>query len=408
MRLPYRVVISMLVGVVFAIFVPLDALPYAGFWQGISRSFLIVWRYLVYPFMFFGLIMALAQLRRERRMGLMFLINTLLIVGLSFIMSLLGTLLGAILPIKRIPVQFEKISLESSPFSISILENLLPANAFASFSMQALLPLLILAVLLGINMSFDKEVTEPSYNFFDSLSRIFYHILKFTMQFAWVPMFFFSVYAVSSLNKQDLSHYASFLWTVCSSVIICAFLITIVLSYFLTSYKTPLHWWQNSSLYWPIALFCPNIQLNACVASYNSHESQKIKRDLGGLTTPYFALFARAGSVFVCSMAMVTILRSYSSLSLGFYQILGIFTCALLASFMTSHVAEYSLVAMLPIACMLYGKPLTSGAHILNPVIFQITLVASFIDSIFIMFGLNFISHFKKIEKKQILKVRNT
>lgn len=407
MSLSYRIMISMVAGVFFAMFIPIQSFPYPGFWQDAAQIFLIAWRYLVYPFLFFGLIMALAQLRREKRLGLMFFINTILIITLSFIMSFAGTLLATVLPIKRIPVQFEKIALENPTSGLSFLESLLPVNAFSVFSLQSLLPLLILAVLLGMNLSWDKEVTEPSYNLFDSLSRIFYHILSYTMRLAWVPIFFFSVHSVTNLKQQDLSHYTSFLWTVSLSAVTCALILAYVLSKFLTTNKKAMHCWKNASHYWPIAFLSPNIHLNACIASYNSHQNSKIKRDLGGLTSPYFALFARCGSVFVCSMAMVTILRSYSSLSLGISQVLGIFICSFLASFMTGHSPERSLVVMLPIACMMYGKPLTSGSHILEPIIFHITILASFIDSMFIMFALNFISHFKKIEKKSALKIRN-
>ncbi|MGL4524011.1 MAG: cation:dicarboxylate symporter family transporter [Spirochaetia bacterium] len=404
MPLSYRLLISIIAGCTLGIFVPLQSLPFSGFW-GLGASFsLVMWRYLAFPFLFFGLIMAVAQLKREKRLLLMLSINSGLIVFCSFVMAVLGTLLAIILPIKRIPAQFEKIAAETPVHLQGIFDSLFPANAFNIFSLNSLLPMAILAIIIGINLDFDREVAEPSYNLADSLSRIFYHIFEFTIQFSWLPMFFLSVHTSMSLKAQDLVYYQSFFWTMTISLIVCVIVLVVLLSYFLTTYKNPASWMRRNFSYILISLFSPNIQLNACTSSYMSHTVERIKRDLGGLTSPLFALFSRIGSVFVCSMAMITIVRSYSSLSLNFGQIFMIFVYAFLASFLVSHRPEGALFVMLPLACMFYGRPLTSGSHILEPIMLHITLVASFVDSMMIGFAHYFISNLKSMEKKSPLQ----
>ena len=106
------------------------------------------------------------------------------------LLVVIGTLSVLVFPPERIPITVEA---EKAFVPVNIMDGLraiFPRNLFSVFwgSGDFLLPLMVLAFLLGVNMDFDRQLTRPIVQIFDSLSRIFYHLNSLVVELFGIAM----------------------------------------------------------------------------------------------------------------------------------------------------------------------------------------------------------------------------
>ena len=98
-------------------------------------------------------------------------------------LSVVGTVVAAITSPSPIhPAETAKGS--ASPGIADLLRGIFPDSPFSALpSGQVLLPTFFLALLLGLSFSHDRQATRPVVQLFDSLSRVFYQINSFFVEF---------------------------------------------------------------------------------------------------------------------------------------------------------------------------------------------------------------------------------
>jgi Na+/H+-dicarboxylate symporter len=99
------------------------------------------------------------------------------------VFALLGTLSAWFIGFGRIPVipgtapETEIVGL------VDLIRNTITRNGFRTLVGESsfLLPIMIPAFLLGWHFHHDREISEPAYNFFDSLSRLIYRANRYLL-----------------------------------------------------------------------------------------------------------------------------------------------------------------------------------------------------------------------------------
>lgn len=391
MRSSSRNSISIFLGVVVGFFLPLNMPMLSTFLKNFSQLFYHITHYVVYPFFFFSLAISIGLLRRDQLFSKFSKRIVIWFISSGFIMSLLGVLLAIVLPLDRIPINFERENISPILGISDLIAKLIPINSFSLFSGTSLLAILIMAVVLGYNFSTDREVAAPTYNIFDSLNRIFYSVLVFMLKKMVIPMFIFTVSMIYDFRQlKEIEVFNGLLQVVFVSVLVVGFVLFSVFYAFITDKK----YFNISWVYalFPNALFSfvsPSFSLSCATFSVMSHQNKGLKRNYGAFLVPIYALFGRSGMAFINSIALIVILKSYNSLDITLSQILLAVLVSFVSIFLVPDVLGNTLVRMLTISCLLFQQNLEAGVLILEPILPMLSSIGHFLDMLMLILMLS-------------------
>jgi len=198
MKIWIKLFIGSLIGLAVGFFVPVQA---QGFFDSLSSVLVGIGRYALFPFIFFSLGIGTSELRQEKRLGRVYLSLFKYLALAAGLLIIIGTLSVLVFPPERIPITVEA---DKSFTAVSVLDGLksiFPGNLFGVFfgGGDFLLPLMVLAFLMGLNMDFDRQLTRPVVQIFDSLSRIFYHLNSLVVELFAIAMIAIAASRVSHL-----------------------------------------------------------------------------------------------------------------------------------------------------------------------------------------------------------------
>ncbi|MCL2520588.1 MAG: dicarboxylate/amino acid:cation symporter [Spirochaetaceae bacterium] len=339
-------------------------------------------RYLLYPFLFFNMAIAVTQLRRQRKLLKVIVIMLVLLVSFNAIMAALGVLLAVALPLRRVPIVFEQEVAGSFSLQPELLAQLLPSNLFTAFSGYSLAPILLVAFFIGLGMAYDREVAEPSYNFFDSLGRICYRIAFYYVYFSFIPVFFFTLSLINLIRTtHDLALYQSVLTlTMVSAAVIILILYAVIYRLFARKKGLGIRYLRGAPASLAFAAATAQPLLAGLHYSYLSHKNQGISRELGAFVAPIMAIFLRAGSSLISGVVIIAVLRSYSSLDLTAAQVWLTMVSVFMASFLVVPYDATFLHNFLQLAYGLYGRTVGSTLGAFEPIIPLLSHLAAVLD----------------------------
>jgi len=356
---------------------------------------------------FFSLAYGTYRLRLDRHI-LVVLGKTALVVFISgVILVSLGTAAVLLLDPERIPIIIETEQVHSLPGFREMLAAVFPANLFRIFvdSGDFLLPLVLFSLFLGLNFTFDKVLTRPAVQLFDSLSRIFYHISKFVNEILGLGLIVLAVLFVVHLRQtEELELYFQLILLLGLLAAFIIFGLYPLLLYFFAGRRKP-----YKNLY---AILAPSI---AAFLSGNSYfalgpltahvkENLGVPRKIGAVTLPLFTILSKAGTAMVTSITFIVILKSYSSLGIGFAEITWIMSMSFSISLLTSAVPGFGVAAALSALCLLYGRGIESGFLIIYPILPVLGSFAVFLDVITSALGTVIIAHSEEEQKEIFAK----
>ncbi len=349
-------------------------------------------RYIIFPLLFFTLSISVCQLRRERLLIKSSLKLIILALSAALIQVIVSTGLSMLMPMSRIPIITETNGW-MSPFpyqnglnnmgTSEILRSILPVNLFEIFqnSGDFILPALIFAFFLGTQLFKDKEEAEPVYNLFDSFGRLFYKMNAFFTNAFFILIIPVSAIATAHLTGiEDFSSYTGLFRIIGIST---AFLLFVVypLVYFLLTGKRPFSEMRAFTAPLISSLFTGDNFINAQILLRTLKENSGIKRKMSGLSLPFLTLFAKAGTAMVTNVALLTILKSYSSLELTAFQVFWVMGVSVCVSFLLFSHSYTALYTALILSCSFYGRGLTEGYILILPVLPVLVLFAGVLDT---------------------------
>ena len=370
MKIWIKLLVGGIIGIFLGVFLPTGDSIYSLF-SYLSELVINIGRYAIFPLILFSLAVGTYELKQEKKILRVYGRTTLYLVAASALLAIIGSVSVLIMSPDRIPIVIEEEISFTTPGLKEILLFVFPKNVFTIFndSGSFLLPLFFFTFFLGLNFTFDRLITRPAVQFFDSMSRIFYHINTFVLEVMGLGMIALSSFLIiQTLAVPELGLYRQLLLVLAIDTAIVLFGLYPGILYVLTGRKNPYKW-----LY---AILGPAIAGFASGDGYftlgfalrNGKENLGIPRKIGSASFPLFALFGRAGTAMVSSVSFIVILKSYSSLGITAPDLLWVILFSFLTSFTLGGVPGIGSFVALSALCGLYGGGYEEGYLILKPI----------------------------------------
>ncbi|MCX7786743.1 MAG: cation:dicarboxylase symporter family transporter [Spirochaetes bacterium] len=351
--------------------------------QHLGRVSLHFGRYLVMPIMFFSLVVAVYELRLQRKVLQTFRLALFYGASMTAGMVVLGVILVLLLSPERIPIiATPQIPLQIPSFWDLVLR-LLPTNSFLVFVEQGdyFLPLLFLAFVIGLNLTSDRQIARSVIELSDSLNRVFWHINVFITEFLYVPVLFLSCSLVLRFRTgNDLGIFLPVVVAIVILTMIVAFIGLPMALYFFHQKRNPLRWMHAQWGPGIAALVSGDILFSYGQLVRHGNEVLGIPRRIGAVTSPFLLIFSRSGSAFVTVVTFLVLFRSYSSLELGLFQTLWVIFLSVLVSFTLWAAPGMGSFVGIALLCKLFSRGMEEGFLILTPVVPILVSLGAFLD----------------------------
>ena len=372
-----------LTGITAAFFIP-PSTATGEVLADIAGVVLDVGRYLMLPLVFFSLPVAVTQLRRLGVLRRVLTLSTILVIASSVLLALIGTLIAIAIPFERLPVAPGQMpEIEIATFS-GILKSILRFEGIRSGGREGtlLLALIFPAFLLGWHFYHDKEISEPAYNIFDSLSRIIYRTNRYLLVLMPFFLAILSLHAIYAARLiVDFTRFIPLLAILFGTTAVLILGIYPLAVWLLTGYRSP--WFILKGIIAPCigALVSGAPMFNYGNLTYHLKEKLRISRQLAALTAPLYTMFARGGTALVSAFCILTVVRSYSSLQITFFQAGWTALFAFLISFTLPTTPDKGLTISLMLLGSLYGRGLEESWLILVPVLPVLIMISALLDT---------------------------
>ena len=328
-------------------------------------------RYAVFPIVFFGLVIgthelrtAGAALRVYRRLALALAAATALLIAVGIASVLL--LAPARIPIVVIvdPATYEV------PGWLETAAATFPTNLFRALANDGslLLPVVVLALILGSNLGFDTATTSPVIQLTDALSRIFFQINSLVVEVFWIAIVTISAATLITLGAAELALYRELIIILIIDVIVLYLGVFPGLLYLLGERTNPYRW-----LYAALGPALTGAVTGDAYVSLGSllvhgRGSFGLPRMVTSAALPLFALFGRAGTALVTALSYLMVLRSYTSFEVTGGQVLWAAVLTYLVSFVVGAAPGQGAMVSLALLWTLSGHSLQEGYLIMQPI----------------------------------------
>jgi Na+/H+-dicarboxylate symporter len=379
MKIWIKLLIGSLIGLAAGFFIPVQA---QGFFDSVSSLLIGIGRYALFPFIFFSLGIGTSELRQEKRLLRVYFSVFKYLVLSAGLLIIIGTLSVLVFPPERIPITIEADRAFSAVSVIDGLKVIFPRNLFAVFfgSGDFLLPIVVLSFLLGLNMDFDRQLTRPVVQLFDSLSRIFYHLNSLIVELFAIALIAIAAARISHLSHADLGMYKQIIIIVAVDVVVVAFGVFPGALYLMGIRENPYRWLYAAIGPAIAGLFTGDTYVSLGIVTKHGKESLGVPRMVGSAVYPLFAILGRAGTAMVSTVSFILILRSYSSLEITFLQTLWVMFFSFVVSFILGAMPGNGAFYAIFMLCSLYAKGLQEGYLILRTIAPLLVSFGAFID----------------------------
>jgi Na+/H+-dicarboxylate symporter len=379
MKIWIKLLIGSLIGLAAGFFIPVQA---QGLFDSVSSLLIGIGRYALFPFIFFSLGIGTSELRQEKRLLRVYFSIFKYLVLSAGLLIIIGTLSVLVFPPERIPITIEADRAFSAVSVIDGLKVVFPRNLFAVFfgSGDFLLPIVVLAFLLGLNMDFDRQLTRPVVQIFDSLSRIFYHLNSLIVELFAIALIAIAAARISHLSHAELGMYKQIIIIVAVDVVVVAFGVFPGALYLMGIRENPYRWLYASIGPAIAGLFTGDQYICLGIVTKHGKESLGVPRMVGSAVYPLFAILGRAGTAMVSTVSFILILRSYSSLEITFLQTLWVMFFSFVVSFILGAMPGNGAFYAIFMLCSLYAKGLQEGYLILRTIAPLLVSFGAFID----------------------------
>ena len=358
MKLWISSVLAIIVGTLAALFIPFGESGQALLLK-YSELALNIGRYIIFPLVFFSLAIAVCKLRREQKLLKTMLFLVAYIVGSTILLVIIGVIFTLALSPTRIPLIVETQSVFNMADQTDSLLMIFPRNMFKVLtgSSNILLPLYFLSFILGMIFFKDREVSEPTFNLFDSLSRILYELNKVITNLTPVLLLGLSYSLIKTIKEiPDLSMFKDLI-----IILIIASIFILFIVYPLILFLTDKKGNPYKTLYAVIiplltGLISGDSYFSLAMLTRAGKENLKLSRKVGALTFPLSAMFGKAGTALVTSISFLTILKSYSSLEITLYQIFWVILFSILISFTLASIPSLGAYTALYMLSTIYSQ----------------------------------------------------
>ncbi|MDR1230614.1 MAG: dicarboxylate/amino acid:cation symporter [Spirochaetaceae bacterium] len=394
MKVWVKLLTGAILGVVLGFMLPFEENGMlAGAIEFLPRLALRIGRYVAPPLIVFSLTVAIYELRLQGRFWQLLGKCVLVILLTSVIILTFG--IGAarlFFSNGRIPIIVESaaeivpVSVEQSAFDV------FPSNMLSVLSGDGLfiLPLCVFAFFMAIGLTCDKNHARPMLAFFDSVSRVFFHIAAFVSELIG---FVIIVLAASFAWQYRLllakGIFSSFIKLLFGITFALVFVVLPLFLYLFRRRKKLSPWAKVYGSFGTAiaAFFSGDINFTLPVLFLHGKENLGMNRQVNTVAPLLYTMIGRSGSAMIAAVSFLVILQSYSSLEISIDQVMQIWIRALLLSLMLGRNSGDGAFAALAALCLWTQGGFETGYLILKPISFLLVACATLIDSMVTMLG---------------------
>jgi Na+/H+-dicarboxylate symporter len=394
MKVWVKLLTGAILGVVLGFVLPFEEnRMIAGGVEFLAQLALRIGRYVAPPLVVFSLTVAIYELRQQGQFWRLVGKCLLAILATSIIVLTFGIGVarfffsnGRIPIVVENAVEISPISAEQSAFEV------FPSNMLSVLAGDGIfiLPLCIFAFFMAIGLTCNRNYAKPVLSFFDSLSRIFFHIAVFFSEILGFVIITLSAYSAWQYRLAlTRGIFSSFIWLLLGITLSLSF---VVLPLFLCLFcrRNRLAPWTKvyGSLGPAIAaFFSGDINFTLPLIFLHGKENLGINRQVNTVSPLLYTIIGRSGSALIAAVSFIVILQSYSSLEITFEQIMQIWVRALFLSLMLGRNSGDGAVTAIAALCFWTQEGFETGYLILKPIGFFLIACATLIDCMAAMLG---------------------
>ena len=339
--------------------------------------------YAVFPCVFFGLVIGTHQLRAAGAALRIYGRLVLYLAGSTALLVVVGIAAVLLLAPERIPIV---VIVDPATYAMpSLLDSAaaaLPANLFRALVSDGplLLPVVVLALVIGFNLDFDAAITGPVIRITDALSRLFFQINSLIVEVFWIAVVVIGAATLISLGAAELALYRELVILLVIVVIVLYLGVFPALLYLLGERTNPYRW-----LYAALGPALAGALTGDAYVSLGSllvhgRGSFGLPRTVTSAVFPLFALFGRAGTALVMGLSYLLVLRSYTSFGVTGEQILWAALFSFLISFVVGTTPGQGAMVGLALLWTMSGHGLREGYLIMQPIASLLVSTAVLLD----------------------------
>lgn len=381
MKIWIKYTIAIIVGIVFASFVPIKP----AVLDVILELTINLCRYALVPLLFVSIPVAVFELHEDRkllRLSIRLIAYSILAV---FILTLVGMAGAFTLSPGRIPLSSDLVyNAGILPSFSSVLKSIVPANPLLSvLNGDYLLPLAAFCIVFGLAFSFDKHATRSTVSLFDSLSRVFWQINSFLMELLPVPLIFASACRMASiLQVNQLVLYGRLILVSGIEVLFVVLILLPFVIFLFNKRKNPfpvIYGLLGAGL---AALGTGHLYAPGPVLAKHLKENLGIRRRGTSLSMPLVWAFGRAGTAMISASTFIVIIKSYNDLGLDSGTLLWMLLWVPFATFLAGALPSAGAASILTFLCAAYGRGFETGYILVLPAAIPLLAFGAFLDTI--------------------------
>lgn len=340
-------------------------------------------RYAVFPVIFFGLVIGTHELRLSRTATKIYTRILFYLIASTALLTTVGIVSVLLLAPNPIPITITTdTDLQKIPSIVAITSAVFPINLFQGLVRDGimLLPLVVLAIVIGSNLGFDTRATTPVIRIIDALSRIFFHINSFVVEIFWLAVIVIFAATLTTISAAELTLYRELILVVTIDIVVLYLGIFPGLLYLLGERVNPFRWLY--ACLGPALIGAISADSYVSFGSLLAHGrgSFGLPRMVTSAVYPMFTLFGRAGTALITGIVFLVTLRSFSSFELSVDQILLTALLTFLASFLVGITPGLGIMAMLSLMWQFSEHGVQDGYLIVQPIIPILSSAAVLLD----------------------------
>lgn len=389
MKIWIKLLGAVVLGLIIGFFLPLNGGDTREALQVFVDLILKFGRFALMPLLFFGVMIGTYELRQKKKTLRVYGISA----GLVIVTSLVFVFIGAIAILMMQPEGIRKGFEDSIPIQLpDLMSDMLAVVSENMFSILSgsgnlVLPLVFLAFLIGVNLDFDKRVTRPTLELFDSLNRIFFHVNQFILEVVAPGIIVLVIYF--SVNVREIAQpeiYSQLFWILTVITFIIAVVLLPIAVFLIFKGKNPFIWLFSQISTYINALASGDIYFSLGAMMHNAKRNQGVSRAAGSVSYSIAAIFSRPGTAIVSIVSFALIIRSYISLQISAPDFFWIVSSSFAISFLLGSVPVLGVPVTLAMLSKQYINVSEDAYLMLISVMPILIMFAVFIDVLSVSF----------------------
>lgn len=366
----------------------------------IAEIFLRLGFYILIPLLTSSVIISAFNLSDSKMLLKSAFWTAIIITGSSLLLTFIGLFSVIFIKLPRIPITVEKLSSVTVLDISELIRKAFPASSLSSLSDGLfLLPVFIFSLVIGIACSYDRSVSRQIVSLADSFSRVCYLVMIFFMEIFSIGIIAVTIsWAIQFRSVIAQGIFTPLILILSGNLLFVSLIVYPAILYFLCHDPHPYRVLYASIAALLTAFFSGNTNITLPLIIRHGKESLGEQRRINAFSAPLFSIFARGGSSLVTIVSFILIWRSYSSLSIGFFDLLWLTSLSFLLSFVLGNMPTGGTFFALTVLGAMYGRGFETGHLLLKPAAVIIGSFAAAFDAITAMFGTYIIA----IKTKQI------